>query len=367
MIRRNKTKEIRIGNRVIGGTNPILVQSMTNTYTGNIGKTMRQIRKLIRADCEIVRVAVPDIESCKAIALFKKKVHIPIIADIHFDYRLAVRAIEEGADKIRINPGNIGKKANIKKIVVKAKNAGIPLRIGVNAGSLEKELCRKYGGPVPDALVESTLRNVEIVESFGFHDIVISIKSSSVLDTIDATIKVARVMDYPIHLGITESGPIASGTIKSAAGISVLLHRGIGDTIRVSLTGDPVSEVVVGYGILQSLNLRVHGPDIISCPTCGRMEVDIAPIVKKVEQRTSNLCENIKIAIMGCIVNGPGEARIADIGIACGKGAAILFKKGKIVKKVSEKEMLKTFLDEIDTLVEKSPRKQRKDNKKSRK
>jgi len=346
-----KTKEIKIGNKVIGGGNPILVQSMTNTYTGNLKKTLRQIKELEKVDCEIVRIAVSDKESCKNVSFLKEKANVPIVADIHYDYRLAIGAIENGADKVRINPGNIGKKENIKKIIDKAKEKGIPIRIGINAGSLEKDLLKKYGMPEPEALVESTLRNIEIVESFKFHNIVLSIKSSSILDTIEANRIISHETDYPIHLGITEAGPILSGTVRTTAGLSILLYMGIGDTIRVSLTGAPVKEVKVGYEILKSLELREHGPIIISCPTCGRMEIDLLSIVKKVEKITSNLKTNIKIAVMGCVVNGPGEARLADVGIAGGKGKGVVFRKGKIIKTVPEKNLLNALLNEIEKIV----------------
>lgn len=359
MKRRKKTREISIGNRIIGGRNPILVQSMTNTCTADLKQTLRQIRALERAGCEIVRIAVPDMDSCENISALKKKIRIPIVADIHYDYRLAIEAIRQGADKIRINPGNIGKKSRIKKIIKVAKDHGIPIRIGVNAGSLEKELWIKYGGPVPEALTESVFRNIEIVESCGFTDIVLSAKSSSVPDTIAANRIVSRGTSYPIHLGITEAGPVMHGSIRSAAGLAVLLFEGIGDTIRVSLTGNPVKEISVGFRILQSLELREYGPVIISCPTCGRMKVDIIPIVKKVEERTAKIKANIKIAIMGCVVNGPGEAKIADVGIACGKGDGVLFKKGKIVKNIAEKDLFHELMLEIDSFVERMRKSQR--------
>ncbi len=351
MKRRRKAREIRLGGKAIGGRHPILVQSMTNTHTADFRATAHQIRALEKAGCEIVRVAVPDRESCNNIALLKQGSTIPLVADIHFDYRLAVDAIRKGADKIRINPGNIGKRNKIKKIVETAKEYGVPIRIGVNAGSLEQELWKKHGGPVPEAIAESVFRNIEIIESYGFKDIVVSAKSSSVPDTIAANRIIAREMPYPLHLGITEAGYGSHGSIKSAAGIGILLFEGIGDTIRVSLTGNPVEEVKVGFDILKALELREHGPVIISCPTCGRMEIDIVPLVKKVEQRTRNIPYNIKIAIMGCVVNGPGEARIADIGIACGKGRAALFRKGNIVKQVEERNILKELFKGIDDMV----------------
>jgi (E)-4-hydroxy-3-methylbut-2-enyl-diphosphate synthase len=351
MKRRRKTREIGIGNTVIGGKQPILVQSMTNTDTGDLERTLRQIRVLERAGCEIVRVSVTDLNSCKNISILKKSVKIPIVADIHFDYRLAIEAIRQGADKIRINPGNIGKKGKVRKIVKAAKERGIPIRIGVNAGSLEKELWQKFGGPVPEALAESVFRNLETVESFGFNDIIISAKSSSVADTIAANRMIAKETTYPLHLGITEAGRATYGVIRSATGLAVLLFEGIGDTVRVSLTGNPVSEVTAGFRILQALELRDFGPLIISCPTCGRMKIDIVPIVKQVEEKTRNIKENMKIAVMGCVVNGPGEARIADIGIACGKGKGVLFRGGEIVKRVAEKDLIKELLKEIDALI----------------
>jgi (E)-4-hydroxy-3-methylbut-2-enyl-diphosphate synthase len=350
MINRVRTREIKIGNKVIGGGNPILVQSMTNTCTGDLRSTFEQIKRLEGADCEIVRVAVPDKKSCQAISSLKEKINIPLVADVHYDYRLAVCAIDNGADKIRINPGNIGKKERIKKIVESASGKGIPMRIGINAGSLEKDLLEKYGAPVPDALVESALRNVEIVESFNFYSIVVSIKSSSVLDTIEANKLVSQEIDYPLHLGVTEAGPVKSGTIRTTAGLSVLIYMGIGDTIRVSLTGDPVEEVYAGYKILKSLEKRDNGPTIISCPTCGRMEIDMIPIVKKVEERVSKINDNIKIAIMGCVVNGPGEAKMADVGIAGGKGRGVVFRKGKIIKNVEEDKLFDALMEEIEEL-----------------
>ncbi len=347
MIKRRKTREVAIGHKTIGGGNPILVQSMTNTYTGNLRKTLKQMKELEKEDCEIVRIAILDKACCRNIPFLKEKIKIPIVADIHYDYKLAVMAIEQGADKIRINPGNIGKKQNIKRIVDAAKRKGVPIRIGINAGSLEKELWEKYGGPIPIALVESTLRNIEIMESFKYTNLVISIKSSSVIDTIEANLKLSKKIDYPIHLGITESGPVSSGSIRSSSGLSVLLYKGIGDTIRISLTGNPVREVKAGYEILKSLELREHGPLIISCPTCGRMQIELENIVKKVEEAIANSRTNIKIAIMGCIVNGPGEARLADVGIAGGKGVGVLFRKGKIVKTVPEDQLVSVLLMEI--------------------
>jgi (E)-4-hydroxy-3-methylbut-2-enyl-diphosphate synthase len=313
---------------------------------------------LERSGCEIVRIAVPDPASCKNIGALKAESKIPLVADIHYDHRLAVEAIRQGVDKVRINPGNIGKKSKVKKVVKAAKNHGIPIRIGVNAGSLEKELWKKYGGPVPEALAESALRNLEIIESMGFTDIVLSVKSSSVPDTIAANRIIARESRYPLHLGVTEAGRAMQGIIRSATGLAILLFEGIGDTIRVSLTGNPVEEVIAGFRILQSLHLREYGPVIISCPTCGRMKVDIIPIVKKVEKRVSKLMHNMTIAIMGCVVNGPGEARIADVGIACGKGKGVLFKKGEIVKNVAEKDLLQELMREIELIGNRKPKKQ---------
>jgi len=356
MIKRRDSKEIKIGKKVIGGSNPILVQSMTNTSTRDLKKTIKQIRELERADCEIIRVAIPDEESCKNIGLLKEETNMPLVADIHYSYRLAIEAIKRGADKIRINPGNIGKKENIKKIVNQAKENGIPIRIGVNAGSLEKELWKKYGGPIPEALVESALRNIEIVESCGFSNVVVSIKSFSVKDTIEANRIISQKTDYPIHLGITEAGPVLRGTVRTTAGLSTLLYLGIGDTIRVSLTGNPLDEIKVGYEILKSLELRSHGPIIISCPTCGRMEIDVLSIVKQVEERISKIKLNMKIAVMGCVVNGPGEARMADIGIAGGKGMGVLFRNGEIVEKVPEKKLISTLLSEIEKMVKEDER-----------
>lgn len=350
MNRRKKTREIAIGDRIIGGKNAVLVQSMTNTPTSDPGRTLRQIRALERAGCEIVRVAVPDRDSCGTIALLKEKIKIPLVADIHYDYLLAIEAIRAGADKIRINPGNIGKRSRIRRIVKTAKDHGIPVRVGVNAGSLEKALWKKYGGPSPEALAESVMRNVEAIESMGFTDLVLSAKSSSVPDTIAANRIISRETSYPLHLGITEAGHGFQGAIRSATGLAVLLFEGIGDTIRVSLTGNPVQEVRAGFGILSSMELRQHGPVLISCPTCGRMKIDIVPLVKKVEERIRNMPQYMKIAVMGCVVNGPGEARIADVGIACGRGEGALFRRGKVVRTVAEKDLIKELLREIESL-----------------
>ncbi|HHW56584.1 MAG TPA: flavodoxin-dependent (E)-4-hydroxy-3-methylbut-2-enyl-diphosphate synthase [Clostridia bacterium] len=349
---RKITREVKIGNKKIGGNNPILVQSMTNTDTHDIEKTIEQIRRLEAEGCDIIRVAVPDMEAAEAIKEIKKNINIPLVADIHFDYRLAIKSIENGADKIRINPGNIGREKNIKKVVEIAKEKGIPIRIGVNSGSLEKEILHKYKGVTAEAVVESALKNVLILEKLGFYDIVISLKTTNVPLTIEAYKLVSSKVDYPLHVGITEAGTIEAGTIKSAIGIGTLLYLGIGDTIRVSLTGDPAHEVRVGRQILRSLGLLKEGVEVISCPTCGRTKIDLIKLAEEVEKRTRNIKKPLKIAVMGCVVNGPGEAKEADIGIAGGDGEGIIFKKGKVYKKVKEEELVEELMKEIEKLLE---------------
>ena len=346
------TYEVKIGNKKIGGNNPILVQSMTNTDTHDIGKTIEQIKRLEAEGCDIIRVAVPDIKAAEAIKEIKKNINIPLVADIHFDYRLAIKSIENGADKIRINPGNIGREENIKKVVEIAKEKGIPIRIGVNSGSLEKEILHKYKGVTAEAVVESALKNVLILEKLGFYDIVISLKTTNVPLTIEAYKLASSKVDYPLHVGITEAGTIEAGTIKSAIGIGTLLYLGIGDTIRVSLTGDPVHEVRVGRQILRSLGLLKEGVEIISCPTCGRTKIDLIRLAEEVEKRTRNIKKPLKVAVMGCAVNGPGEAKEADIGIAGGDGEGVIFKKGKVYKKVKEEELVEELMKEIEKLLE---------------
>lgn len=349
---RKITREVKIGNKKIGGNNPILVQSMTNTDTHDIEKTIEQIRRLEAEGCDIIRVAVPDMEAAEAIKEIKKNINIPLVADIHFDYRLAIKSIENGADKIRINPGNIGREENIKKVVEIAKEKGIPIRIGVNSGSLEKEILHKYKGVTAEAVVESALKNVLILEKLGFYDIVISLKTTNVPLTIEAYKLASSKVDYPLHVGITEAGTIEAGTIKSAIGIGTLLYLGIGDTIRVSLTGDPVHEVRVGRQILRSLGLLKEGVEIISCPTCGRTKIDLIKLAQEVEKRTRHIKKPLKVAVMGCVVNGPGEAKEADIGIAGGDGEGVIFKKGKVYKKVKEEELVEELMKEIEKLLE---------------
>lgn len=354
---RRKSRQIKIGPVPIGGGAPVSVQSMTNTFTKDVKRTVDQIRRLEGAGCEIVRVAVPDEDSAAALRLILPEIHIPLIADIHFDYRLALASIKAGVHGLRINPGNIGGSRKLAQVVRAAKDAGIPMRIGVNAGSLEKDLLKKYKSPVASALVESAIRNTGEVESLGYRDIKISIKSSDVRTTINAYRELADKLDYPLHLGVTEAGGLYRGTVKSSIGIGYLLHEGIGDTFRVSLTRDPVEEVKVGFEILRALGLRHRGPDLISCPTCGRCEIDLFSLVEEVERRITDITTPLKIAIMGCVVNGPGEAREADIGMAGGKGVGILFKHGKLLKKVKEDLLVDTFIQEIKAMAEESENK----------
>jgi (E)-4-hydroxy-3-methylbut-2-enyl-diphosphate synthase len=335
-----------IGGVQIGGGAPVVVQSMTSTDTRNVEATVRQIRALEEAGCEIVRAAVPDEEAALALREIKKGISLPLIADIHFDHRLALASIENGADAIRINPGNM-KREKLPEVVRVAANRGIPIRVGINAGSLEKDLLERYGGPIAEALVESALRNVRLLEDLGFTAIKVSLKSSDVPTMIEAYREVSRRTDYPLHLGVTEAGTLLNAAVKSAAGIGTLLYEGVGDTIRVSVTGDPVPEVGIAYGILRALNIRAVGPDIIACPTCGRCEIDLLSVVEEVEHRLSGMREPLKIAIMGCVVNGPGEAAEADVGIAGGKRAGMLFKKGKPVRKVAEGDLVKALLEEV--------------------
>lgn len=342
------TKVIKIGNKVIGGGNPILIQSMTNTKTEDVDATVEQILKLEKAGCDIIRCAVPTMEAAKAISKIKERISIPLVADIHFDYRLAIAAIENGADKIRINPGNIGSIDKIQAVVEKAKEKNIPIRVGVNSGSLEKELVEKYGGVTAEGLVESALDKVRIVEECGYDNIVISIKSSDVLMCIEAHELIATKTAYPLHVGITESGTVMSGSVKSSLGLGIILRQSIGDTIRVSLTDDPINEIKVAKLILRTLGLRKGGIELVSCPTCGRTQIDLIGLAKKVEGIIDNYDLNIKVAVMGCVVNGPGEAKEADIGIAGGIGEGVLIKKGHIIKKVKEDELLDALKDELD-------------------
>jgi len=352
MIKRRKTRAIKIGTVPVGGSAPITVQSMTNTDTRKVEETVAQIRRLEGAGCEIIRVAVVDMEAATAIRSIRDQIHIPLIADIHFDHRLAVASMENGAQAIRINPGNIGGAKKLAKIVDAAKTHAVPIRVGVNSGSLEKDLLKKHGHPTPAALTESALRNVELLENQGFCEIKISIKSSDPLTTVEAYRKLASSCDYPFHLGVTEAGGLIAGTVKSSVALGILLYEGIGDTFRISLTRDPVEEVRVGYEILRSLNIRHRGPELISCPTCGRCQVNLFSLADEVEHHIQTIKTPLKIAVMGCVVNGPGEAKEADIGVAGGKGVGIIFKKGKLFKKVAENELLEVFLKELDTMAD---------------
>ena len=349
-IKRKITRSVKVGNLLIGGGNNVVIQSMCNTDTRNVKETVAQIKRLEEAGCEMVRVAVPDMEAAKAIGEIKKEISIPLVADIHFDYRLALEAMEQGIDKVRINPGNIGSEEKIRAVVEKAKEKHIPIRIGVNSGSLEKDLLEKYGHVTPEALVESALKHVRILERYDFHDIVISIKASSVPFSIAAYSLLSQKVDYPLHVGITEAGTVWGGTVKSAVGIGSILAMGIGDTIRVSLTGDPVEEIKAGKEILKSLELRKFGVEFVSCPTCGRTQIDLVSIASQVEEKCRKINKNIKVAVMGCVVNGPGEAREADIGIAGGKGEGLIFKKGEIIKKVPENQLIDALMAEIEKL-----------------
>lgn len=342
-----KTREISIGDVTIGGGNPVAVQSMTNTKTEDAGATAAQIHRLEQAGCDIVRVAVPTMEAAEAIAQIKHQVSVPIVADIHFDYRLAIAAVKHGADKIRINPGNIGSRERIQAVVDKCRERDIPIRVGVNSGSLEKHLLEKYGGVTPEALVESALDQVHIIEEMGYENLVISIKSSDVLQGIRAHELIAAKTDYPLHVGITESGTVMAGSIKSAVGIGNILYQGIGDTIRVSLTGDPVEEVKAANLILKSLGLKKGGISVVSCPTCGRTQIDLIGLATKVEEMVQDFDLDIKVAVMGCVVNGPGEAREADLGIAGGIGEGLLIRKGEVIRKVPEDELLEALRQEI--------------------
>ncbi len=350
MYNRKLTKEVKIGNVKIGGNNPILIQSMCNTDTNDIESTVNQILALEKEGCEIIRVAVKDVETANSIYEIKNKINIPLVCDVHFDYRIALKCMEMGADKIRINPGNIGSIENTKKVVEMAKQKNIPIRVGVNSGSVEKSLIEKYNGVTPSAIVESALNHVKILEDLDFEDIVISIKASSVPFTLSAYEEISSKVSYPLHLGITESGTVKGGTIKSSVGIGSILARGIGDTIRVSLTGDPIHEIGVAQGILSSLEIRNFGATIVSCPTCGRTQINLIKIANEVEEICKSIKKDIKIAVMGCIVNGPGEAREADIGIAGGNGEGLIFKNGIIIKKVKEEDLLRELLIEIEKM-----------------
>jgi (E)-4-hydroxy-3-methylbut-2-enyl-diphosphate synthase len=348
---RRRTRQISIGGVKIGGDAPISVQSMTKTDTRDVDKTVAQIGRLEAAGCEILRVAIPDRVACERFGAVRERVRLPLVADIHFDHRLAIGAMERGADGIRINPGTIRGQRRLEEIVGVAKDREVPIRIGINSGSLERDLLKKYGGATPDAMVESALRSIRIMEALDFHEIKVSLKSSDVVTTIEAYRLFSRQVDYPLHLGVTESGTLLLGTVKSSIGIGILLHEGIGDTIRVSLTGDPVDEVRVGFGILRALGLRRKGPDIISCPTCGRCEIDLIPMADEVERRLRHLHDPIRIAVMGCVVNGPGEAREADVGIAGGKGGGLLFREGKVLRKCRQEELIQALIEEVEKMV----------------
>ena len=341
---------VKVGNLKIGGTNPVYVQSMCNTDTRDVKATVRQILSLEKEGCEIIRVAVPDMAAAKAIGKIKKQIHIPLVADIHFDYLLALEAIRQGIDKVRINPGNIGSEEKVKAVVEACRKKKIPIRIGVNVGSLEKDLLAKFG-PTPKAAVESCLRHVRILEKLNFKDILISIKFSDVKQMLEGYRLLSKKVNYPLHLGVTHAGTAFMGSVKNAIGIGTLLGEGIGATFRVSLTADPLEEVQVGWAILKALGLRKRGPELISCPTCGRTEIDLINLTKKVEKILEKIDKPIKVAVMGCVVNGPGEAREADVGVAGGKGMGAIFAKGKVVKSVSEKEIIPALLKEIKKIV----------------
>ena len=342
------TKEVYIGNRVIGGLNPILIQSMTNTKTEDVAATVAQIQKLTKAGCDIIRCAVPTMEAAKALAEIKKQVEIPVVADIHFDYKLAIAAMENGADKIRINPGNIGSIDRVKAVVDVAKERNIPIRVGVNSGSLEKNLVEKYGGVTAEGIVESALDKVKIIEDMGYDNLVVSIKSSDVMMCVKAHELIADKTNHPLHVGITEAGTIISGNIKSSIGLGLILGQGIGDTIRVSLTGDPVEEIKSAKLILRTLGLRKGGIEVVSCPTCGRTQIDLIGLANKVETMVAEFPLDIKVAVMGCVVNGPGEAKEADLGVAGGIGEGLIIKKGEIFKKVPEDQLLDALRYELE-------------------
>ena len=342
------TKMVKIGDRVIGGGNPILIQSMTNTKTEDVAATVAQIRQLTAAGCDIIRCAVPTMEAAEALTEIKKQVTIPVVADIHFDYRLAIAAMEHGADKIRINPGNIGSRERVKAVVDVAKERRIPIRVGVNSGSLEKGLVEKYHGVTAEGIVESAMDKVKLIEDMGYDNLVISIKSSDVMMCVKAHELIAKQTDHPLHVGITEAGTLISGNIKSAIGLGLILNQGIGDTIRVSLTGDPLEEIKSAKLILRTLGLRKGGVEVVSCPTCGRTRIDLIGLANQVETMVSEFPLDIKVAVMGCVVNGPGEAKEADIGIAGGDGCAVLFKKGEVLRKIPESEIVTELMKEIE-------------------
>lgn len=346
---RKMTRKVRIGDRYIGGNEPILVQSMCNTDTRDVVATVNQIKELADAGCEIIRVAVLDMEAAQAIGEIKKQISIPIVADIHFDYRLAIEAMKSGADKIRINPGNIGDIDRVKAVVDTAKERDIPIRVGVNGGSLAKRVIEKYGKVTVDGLVESAYEHVKLLEDLNFNNMVVSLKVSNVPDTIKAYKLLSEKCEYPLHIGVTEAGTLLGGTIKNSMGIGILLNEGIGDTLRVSLTSNPVDEVKVGWQILKGMGIRNKGVEFVSCPTCGRTKVNMLPIAERVEKAVENIDKNIKVAVMGCAVNGPGEASEADFGVACGDGCGLLFKKGEIIKKVPEEKIVEELINLINS------------------
>ena len=350
--KRRPTRQIHVGKVAIGGGAPISVQSMTNTKTTDTEATVAQIRALQAAGCDIVRLAVPDMEAAKNLGNILRQVTVPLVADIHFDYKLALEAIHQGIHALRLNPGNIGREEKVRAVVEAAKEAGIPIRIGVNAGSLDKKILKKYGGVTPEALVESAMEHVRILEALDFHDMKISLKAHDVPLTIAAYRLMSQTVDYPLHLGITEAGTVNTGIIKSAVGIGALLAEGIGDTFRISLTGDPVVEVRVANEILKSLGLKEYGPTLVACPTCGRTSIDLPAIAAQVEEKLRDIEEPIEVAVMGCVVNGPGEARGADVGIAGGNGEGLIFRKGEIVRKVPEADLVNELFQEIDQILE---------------
>lgn len=362
---RTETRPVKVGHLTIGGNNEVIVQSMTTTKTRDVEATVKEIHRLEEAGCQVVRVACPRMEDAEAIPEIKKRIHIPLVADIHFDYKMALKAIEGGADKIRINPGNIGKRERVEAVVRAAKEKGIPIRIGVNAGSLERKIIEKYGYPTADGMVESALNHIRILEELDFYDIVVSLKASDVNLAIEAYEKAARTFKYPLHLGITESGTLFAGTVKSAAGLGVLLNKGIGNTVRISLSADPVEEVKVARELLKTFGLASNAATLISCPTCGRIEIDLIKIANEVEEYISKIKAPIKVAVLGCAVNGPGEAREADIGIAGAKGEGLLFRHGKIIRKVPEETMVEELKKEVDKLAEEHYKKQEEEKEKA--
>ncbi len=351
MITRRKTRQISVGSVKIGGDAPVIVQSMTTTDTRDVAATVAEIKRLETAGCEIIRVAVPDTESAEAIPAIRSQIHIPLIADVHFDYHLALMALKAGVACLRLNPGNIGSRARVERVVKEAQHRGVPIRIGVNAGSLERELLERYGYPTAEAMVESAMRHIDILESLGFYDTKVSLKASHVGLAVSAYRLFSQQSDYPLHLGITEAGTVATGSVKSAVGLGILLSEGIGDTIRISLAADPVEEVRVGYEILKSLNIRSRGINVIACPTCGRLEIDVFKLAANIEAKLGHVTEPINISILGCVVNGIGEGKEADIGIAGGRGVGLLFRHGEIIRKVPSEELESVLMEEVEQLL----------------